>query len=81
MQRRSLILNQKYYRNMIIIRDIIAYVTLGYYIPVISTLTSDLQWQLFISQVRLIKTYGHEGMRATFVLIGLCILLSLHSEL
>ena len=31
------------------------------------------KWQLFISQVRLIKTYGHEGMRATFVLIGLCI--------
>ena len=25
------------------------------------------------SQVRLIKTYGHEVMRVTFVLIGLCI--------
>ena len=27
------------------------------------------QWQLFIYQIRLIKTYGHEGMRDTFSLV------------
>ena len=27
------------------------------------------EWQLFISQIRLIKTYGHEGMRDTFSLV------------
>ena len=27
------------------------------------------QWQLFISQIRLIKTYGPEGMRETFSLV------------
>ena len=27
------------------------------------------QWQLFISQMRLIKTYGHEGIRDTFSLV------------
>ena len=32
---------------------------------------STCQWQLwlFISQIRLIKTYGHEGMRDTFSLV------------
>ena len=35
----------------------------------LSLVAMHAQWQLFIYQIRLIKTYGHEGMCDTFSLV------------